>query len=230
MPLHLLWDLDGTLTDPREGITRSIIHALESLGVPAPVQDELHWCIGPSLLESFGRLLSAHPEHSPTRALELYRERYSVTGLLENIPYPGISTCLDTLALAGHRQFVATAKPTAFALPILEHFGLAGRFEGIHGAELDGTRSDKAELIAWILSRHGLDPSETVMIGDREHDIIAARKNGLRSIGVTYGYGSREELQAAGASWLADSREEITRLLEAAKKSTFDQKGGRPLG
>jgi len=195
----IFFDLDGTLTDPKPGITRSIRYALQKLDHPAiPSEDELTWCIGPPLRASFVRLLGA--ETSADRAVSLYRERFSDVGLFENAIYDGIDDVLTALGNSGHRLFVATSKPHVFADRIIDHFGLRHHFERVFGSELDGTRVDKGDLLEYALNEAAVDPSRTLMIGDRSHDMVGARNNGMGAIGVLYGYGSKDELIGAGAS------------------------------
>ncbi|WP_291850436.1 HAD family hydrolase [Bradyrhizobium sp.] len=194
----IFFDLDGTLTDPKPGITKSIQYALQRLDHPAiPTDDELTWCIGPPLRTSFVRLLGG--EHSADRAVSLYRERFSDVGLYENAVYDGIDEVLTALRASGHRLFVATSKALVFADRIIDHFGLRDHFERVFGAELDGTRADKSDLLQYALKETAVDPSKTLMVGDRSHDMVGARNNGMKGIGVLYGYGSREELLEAGA-------------------------------
>ena len=194
----IFFDLDGTLTDPKPGITRSIQYALQRLDHPAiPTEDELTWCIGPPLRASFVRLLGG--DHSADRAVSLYRERFSDVGLYENGVYDGIGDVLTKLRTSGHRLFVATSKPHVFAERIIDHFGLRNHFERVFGSELDGTRVDKSHLLEYALKEVSVDPSQTLMIGDRSHDMVGAKNNGMRGIGVLYGYGSRDELLEAGA-------------------------------
>jgi len=194
----IFFDLDGTLTDPKIGITRSIQYALGKLEHPTiPTEDELTWCIGPPLRGSFAKLLGA--EHSADLAVSYYRERFSDVGLYENGVYDGIGDVLTTLGQSGRRLFVATSKPHVFAERIIEHFGLRHHFERVFGSELDGTRVDKSHLLQYALQQTSVDPSRAIMIGDRSHDIVGARNNGIRAIGVLYGYGSEDELTAAGA-------------------------------
>jgi phosphoglycolate phosphatase len=195
----IFFDLDGTLTDPKPGITRSIRYALQKLDHPAiPSEDELTWCIGPPLRASFVRLLGA--ETSADHAVSLYRERFSDVGLFENAIYDGIDDVLTALGNSGHRLFVATSKPHVFADRIIDHFGLRHHFERVFGSELDGTRVDKGDLLEYALNEAAVDPSRTLMIGDRSHDMVGARNNGMGAIGVLYGYGSKDELIGAGAS------------------------------
>jgi phosphoglycolate phosphatase len=194
----IFFDLDGTLTDPKPGITRSIQHALQKLDHSViPTEDELTWCIGPPLRSSFVKILGGDREAD--RAVALYRERFSDVGLYENRVYDGIVETLTTLRQSGHRLFVATSKAHVFADRIIDHFGLRPHFERVFGAEWDGTRSDKSHLLEYALKEAGVDPSNTLMIGDRSHDLVGAGNNGMKGVGVLYGYGSRDELIAAGA-------------------------------
>jgi phosphoglycolate phosphatase len=194
----IFFDLDGTLTDPKPGITRSIQYALQKLDHPTiPTEDELTWCIGPPLRASFVRLLGA--EASADLAVSYYRERFSDVGLYENGVYDGIGEVLTALCASGHRLFVATSKPHVFAERIIDHFGLRGHFERVFGSELDGTRVDKSRLLEYALKEASVDPARTLMIGDCSHDMIGAKNNGMKGIGVLYGYGSRDELLQAGA-------------------------------
>lgn len=181
-------DLDGTLTDSAPGIIRSVCHALESLGLGAPPPHELDWVVGPALLDSFAKL--GVPD--PAQAVQVYRERYTTVGLFENAVYPGVSEAIETLA-ARYRLCLATAKPHAYATKITAHFGLASLLAHEFGPELDGTRNDKAELLAHALETLGLDACNCVMVGDRYHDFDAARAVGMGSIAVTWGYGNAEE-------------------------------------
>ena len=196
---HLLFDLDGTLTDPKEGITRCIVHALETLGYTAPKPDDLDFAIGPPLRATFGSLLKTEDRDLIELALATYRERFATIGLFENALYPNIREVLAQARSDGHRIFLATSKPHVYARQILAHFGLAEYFDSAHGSELDGRNDDKAELIAHLLQTEGLDPAACLMFGDRKHDVIGARKNGVRAVGVTWGYGSASELREAGA-------------------------------
>jgi len=207
---NVFFDLDGTLTDPKIGITRSIQYALEKLGVEIPSTDELTWCIGPPLLENFEKLLDAR--RAP-KAVTLYRERFATVGLYENTPYAGIHDLLTRLRDHQTRLVVASSKPEIFVRQILEHFDLIEFFGDVFGSELDGTRTDKTELLRHALDQTGIDPEQAVMIGDRRHDIIGAHNNQIASIGALYGYGSREELESAGAKRLASSPDELARLL-----------------
>ncbi len=207
----LLFDLDGTLTDPKDGIVRCIRFALDRLHVEYAESDSLEWCIGPPLHESFAKILGDGRSALVPRAVALYRERFGAVGLFENRPYDGIGTGLDALG-ASFTLRVATSKPTVFATRILEHFGLDRHFASIHGSELDGTRTNKGELIRYILDTHRIAPEAALMIGDREHDIRGAQVNGMRGIGVLWGYGSEQELRTAGAMAIAATPGELPAL------------------
>jgi phosphoglycolate phosphatase len=203
----IYFDLDGTLTDPKIGITRSIRYALDALGLEAPPEDELTWCIGPPLRSSLTRL--AGTGELADRALSLYRERFSEIGLYENSVYPDIARVLASLRGSGHRLFVATSKPWIYAERIIDHFSLTAHFERVFGSELDGVRADKSELLSYALGEASVDPAQAVMIGDRRHDIVGAKNNGMTAIGVLYGYGSRQELTDAGADHVCPTPEDV---------------------
>jgi phosphoglycolate phosphatase len=202
--MNLFFDLDGTLTDPREGITRCIAYALENMGRQPPPLASLERYIGPSLFVSFRELLGTEDEEPVRAAVALYRERYTETGLYENRVHDGIMAALDEFRSAGRRMLVVTTKPTVFARRVVGHFGLASYFSDVVGAHLDGSRSDKAELIGHALSTHALDAAASVMIGDRRDDVVGARLTGVGSVGVLWGFGSRSELTEAGADVLCD--------------------------
>jgi phosphoglycolate phosphatase len=209
MSRYVYIDLDGTLTDPFEGISRCIAYALESLGHERPAEEALRRFIGPPLLDTFGELIGS--EQAP-RALELYRERFSATGWQENVVYPGVREALAAITGTGCRCFVATTKPHVFARRIIEHFGLSPFFSDIYGSELDGTRTDKTELLRFAASQRA-ESRPSVMVGDRCHDVVGARNNGFRAIGVTWGYGTQEELLGAGAHCLAATPEQLPGLV-----------------
>jgi phosphoglycolate phosphatase len=213
----LFFDLDGTLTDPREGIVGCLRHALQQLDLPLPSDDELAQLIGPPLHESLSKLLGSARAHHLPSALEHYRERFRTVGMFENSVYPGVPEALTKLAAAGWRLWVVTSKPLAFALPILEHFELARHFVGIHGSELSGERSNKAELIAHVRRTERIAADEAIMIGDRSHDVRGARSNNVASRGVLWGYGSREELVQAGADGLFASVDDLVSELVALR-------------
>ncbi len=205
----ILFDLDGTLTDPLDGITRSIQHALERSGAPGRTTAELAAYIGPPLRGTFAYLLETDDPPAVEHALSMYRERFATVGLFENEVYAGVPEMLAELHQLGCAMFVATAKPRMYAERIVEHFGLAQYFDGIYGAELDGRFDDKRELLAHLLDSEDLSPARTIMVGDRSHDVVAAKHNGLSAIGVSYGYGTVDELRGAGADHICASPAEV---------------------
>lgn len=205
----ILFDLDGTLTDPAEGIIGSILHALTMLETAAPEPAALRACIGPPLRSSFARLLNTCDSARIEHAVAHYRDRFAATGIFENRMYDGIPETLESLRTLPARLFVATSKPQIFAEKIVAHFGLDRYFERVYGAELDGSLDDKSVLVRMIVEREGLEPARTWMVGDRSHDMVAARANGIAGIGVLYGYGTREELTEAGAAHLVERPEGI---------------------
>lgn len=193
---NILFDLDGTLTDPYIGITNSIIYSLQQMNIEAPDNSALIPFIGPPLHESYRTVYNLQDEDNAT-AIKHYRTYFSDKGMYENEVYAGIEIVLQALTAQGKQLFVATSKPTDFAIPILQHFKLDGYFNEIVGSNMDGTRTNKAEVIATVMNTQQLDPHKTVMIGDRMHDINGAYQNNIDSIGVLYGYGSAEEIKAA---------------------------------
>lgn len=210
---YILFDLDGTLTDPKEGITKSVAYALESFGIHVEDLDSLCKFIGPPLKESF-MVYYGLDDAQGDQAVEKYRERFAVTGLFENKVYPGIREMLELLKEQGKTLLVATSKPSIYARQILGHFDLMKYFTFLSGSELDGTRVDKAEVITYALQENKIqDLSKVIMIGDREHDIIGANKNGIDSIGVLYGYGCREEFEKNHASYVVKQVEELKEIL-----------------
>lgn len=210
--MNLLFDLDGTLTDPYQGITTCISHALVSLGRHSPPPTDLRWCIGPSLKNSFARLLASNDHRLAEKALSIYRERYSSVGLYENEVYEAIPETLQALLDIGHTLFVATSKPMVFARRIATHFRLDRYFKRIYGSELNGTRNDKTSLIAHILEKEAITASDAFMIGDRKYDIIGAKANGVGSIGVLWGYGTKDELVSSGAQVCLSRPQELTAI------------------
>ncbi len=199
----ILFDLDGTLTDPSVGITNSVAYALDKFGISVEDRRELYKFIGPPLIEAFMEYCG-FSEDKARQALGFYREYFTDKGILENSVYAGIEELLKTLNKAGKRLCVATSKPEPFARRILEHFRLAQYFEFIAGATLDETRTKKDEVIEYALEKCGFkDRAKAVMVGDRKHDILGASKCALDSIGVLFGFGSRQELEAAGADYIA---------------------------
>ena len=191
----LFFDLDGTLTDPQEGITGCIRFAMQQLQIEPPAQEQLTWCIGPPLRENFVALVG---EALADAAVEFYRQRFSTIGLYENELYPEIPHVLHELRSRGHSLLVASSKPRVFVERILQYFDLDRYFNAIYGSELDGRLQDKSELLAVALAEQELRASDCVMIGDRHHDALGAANNGMDFIGVLYGFGAAEEFSANG--------------------------------
>ncbi len=213
----ILFDLDGTLTDPGIGITNSVMHALKHYGIAVPERSELYKFIGPPLSESFEKYYG-FSETEAVKAVEVYREYFGTKGLFENELYEGIDDLLRTLKDQGKILGLATSKPEYFAEQILEHFHLRTYFDFVSGSLLNGERTDKGEVIHWALDNlkkmYGDGIAETaVMVGDREHDALGASKNNIPVIGVLFGYGSREEFESAGADGVAESVPELYELL-----------------
>ena len=209
MPTHIYFDLDGTLTDPYEGITKCILYALDELGFPHPDDDYLYSCIGPPLWDTFPELVG---EELTRKAVDLYRERFTEIGWKENALYDGIHDALEEIASNGYTLFVATAKPHMHAARIVHHFGMGEFFHNVYGSELDGTRGKKTDLLHFAIEKNpGAD--RRVMIGDRKHDLVAAVNTGMTPIGVAWGYGSDEELLAAGAEAIAKTPSELSDLV-----------------
>lgn len=214
---NLLLDLDGTLTDPKVGITSGIRFALTQLAVEVPPADDLHDWIGPPLKAQFGKFLGSGDDVLLDSAVAHYRSYFAVTGLYENSVYEGVPEMLAELKEAGLRIFLATSKPRVFAERILDHFGMSGYFDHIHGSELDGRLTDKRDLVRHILETEGLDPARTIIVGDREHDVIGGKANGISTASITYGYGSLAELQAAGPDRIFDTLPELVDFLIASR-------------
>lgn len=209
----ILFDLDGTLTDPGIGITNSVAYALKKHGIEVTDRTKLYPFIGPPLLDSFQRFYGFSEEQSE-QAVADYREYFREKGLFENEVYSGVEELLQHLKESGKRLIIATSKPEEFAVKILKHFGLASYFDYIVGATMDSSRSKKGDVIAYALEVCGItDKTDVVMVGDREHDVLGAKENGLDSVGVLYGYGSREELEKAGATCVAETVEDILRFV-----------------
>lgn len=210
--MNVLLDLDGTLTDPRIGIVESIRHALRQLGEAEPPEERLLTYIGPPLHAAFAELLRTDDRGRIDLAVRAYRERYSNQGIYETSVYAGIPEALRELSLRGARLLVATSKPIAFAKRIIERFDLDSTLDSVWGSELDGTRADKRELIGHIVARTGIDPETTVMVGDRKHDALGATSNGILAAGVLWGYGSEDELRAAGCTILLQTPRDLAKL------------------
>lgn len=210
---YILFDLDGTLTDPAIGITNSVMYALKKYGIEVHERSELYKFIGPPLWDSFENYYGFSKEEAKT-AVEYYREYYKDKGIFENLVYDGIEDLLKRLEDSSKTLIVATSKPEVFAKQILEHFNIAKYFTYIAGSNLDGTRVKKDEVIMYALeSCNVIDLSKAIMIGDREYDIIGAKKVGIGSIGVLFGYGNRNELEKAGADFITETVADIGKLL-----------------
>ena len=206
---YYFFDLDGTLTNPALGITNSFIHAIKYFGLEVPSYKKLCTFIGPPLVYTFENSFGFDKEKSEL-GVKKYREYFSQKGLFENEVYEGIPEILEKLKKEGKKLVVATSKPEEFSVRILKHFNLAKYFECICGSNMDETRSKKAEVISYAINRCQIkDKSKIIMIGDREHDIIGAKENGVKSCGVLFGFGSREELKNAGADYIVESVKDL---------------------
>ncbi len=199
----ILFDLDGTLTDPAQGIVNSVIYALEKFGITEDNREKLLKFIGPPLAESFSKYYG-FSEKDAYLAVDYYREYYAEKGIFENCLYEGIPQLLSILKTSGKTVVLATSKPEVFAKQILKHFKIDSYFDFVGGSNLDNSRVVKSEVIQYVLSNlPKIDPLKTIMVGDREHDVFGAAENNLPCVGVLFGYGSREELSSAGAIYLA---------------------------
>jgi phosphoglycolate phosphatase len=214
---HLFLDLDGTLTDPAPGIGACFVHTARALGHAELTEADVRRFIGPPLREAFCEILATRDPARIEEAVRIYRERFGTVGLFENSLYPGVHQALRQLRAADCALSLVTSKPRPYAERIVDHFGLREHVPRVYGAELDGTHSSKAELIAHALEAEALAPADACMIGDREHDILGAKAHGLRAIGVTWGYGSRAELEAAGADRVVDTREALVAAVLALR-------------
>jgi phosphoglycolate phosphatase len=213
--MHLLFDLDGTLTDSREGIVRCYQHALTELGHPVPPASALVAYVGPPLASCFRSLLGTDDRDTIERAVASYRRRYEERGMFENALYPGIADAVATLADEGHQLYVVTAKPAEYAARIVKHFAIDGFFQAVHGPEMGQRYFDKAALVETALLTSGIPPAAACMAGDRSDDVAAAKENGVHAVGVTWGYGGRDELMRAGADVLVDSADGFVRYVRA---------------
>lgn len=207
----ILFDLDGTLTDSGEGIINCAAVTLEHFGLPAPQREELRVFVGPPLRDTFQKF--GVPTDRLEEAVAVYRKRYFALGKFENFPYPGIDQLLQTLKGEGHRLFVATSKPEALSVEILEHFCMAQYFERICGSVMDGTRDNKADVLAYLLDLAG-PVAHPVMIGDTVFDVVGAKAHHIPCIGVAWGYGDPADLLAAGAQAVARTPEELLQMLK----------------
>lgn len=209
----ILFDLDGTLTDPGEGITNSVAYALNKYGITVSDKKELYRFIGPPLHESFEEYYDFSQEKA-MQAVAYYREYFTQKGIYENLVYDGIQDLLESLKEAGKKVILATSKPEPFAKQILEYFHLSDYFDFAAGSNMDGTLTRKADVIGYALESCQISEySKVVMIGDRKHDVLGAAQFGIDTIGVLYGYGSEEELKSAGAVYLAERPEHILQFI-----------------
>lgn len=210
---YVLLDLDGTITNPKEGITKSVQYALKHMGIEVEDLDSLCKYIGPPLRESFMEYWGFDQEQAE-QAIKYYREYFSKIGILQNEVYPGMEKMLHNLVKAEKQLIVATSKPEIYARQIVDHFGLTKYFKDICGSMLDGTRDQKGEVIHYALDKNNIrNLDETIMVGDRLHDVKGAHENGIASLGVLYGFGCRDELQEEGATYIAQTVEELGELL-----------------
>ena len=210
---YVLFDLDGTLTDPALGITNCVIYALEKFGIHPSAREELHPYIGPPLVYSFTQFHGLSEEDA-IRAVAYYRERFSVDGWRENSVFDGIHELLCSLQEKGVKLILATSKPEVFALRILEHFDLAKYFIFAAGSTLDGQRPEKADVIAYIQEKYPhIRCENTLMVGDRCYDVLGAHCQGLQAVGVLFGYGDRKEMEQAGADYIVENVSELQQLL-----------------
>lgn len=210
---YILFDLDGTLTNPEVGITNSLIYALEKFDVRVEDKKELYCCIGPPLMYSFTEFFGFSREQAE-KATEYYRECFSKTGIYENEVYNGIKDVLSSLKKAGKTLILATAKPEPYANIILEHFGLSEYFDIVTGATFDETLNNKTDIITEALKRADIkDKSTAIMIGDRFHDIEGAKINSIATIGVLYGFGTMEEMTEYKADFIANTPEDILKII-----------------
>ena len=207
---HICFDLDGTLTDPKLGITRCLQFALAEMGEPVPDTQALTWCIGPPLLDSFAQLVGTERAQ---QGVDLYRERFADVGLFENSPYPKIHDTLESIAQRGHVLFVASSKPKVFVDRILTKFELIEFFSQTYGSNLDGSLTDKSELLSHALQHSAVSPMSSLMIGDRKHDAIGAQSNQMDFVGVLYGYGDQAEFDAVGVAELVQDHTDLLALL-----------------
>lgn len=209
----LLFDLDGTLTDPFLGITKSVAYSLRSFGIEVNDLETLKPFIGPPLDVSFQEYYQMSEQQS-WLAVEKYREYFSTKGLFENKVYEGMGDLLRSLKEQGYQLYVCTSKPEVFAKEILDHFSLTQYFDGIYGASLDGQLKNKGDVIAYCLKQEHLNAKDCIMIGDRQHDIVGAHQNHIPCIGVLYGYGSLEEFKEYQCDYIVKDLKELNKVIE----------------
>jgi len=209
----VLFDLDGTLTDSRDGIVRCLEYALSRSGVAVPPAETLSGHIGAPLRDIFRDLLGNPGPDAVEAAVRLYRERFESVGMLYNKVYPGVVDMLDGVRGRGWRAFVVTSKAETTSRQVVRHFTLDRFFAAVHGSDMDGARANKGELIEYVLKKESIEPAGAVMVGDRSNDVRGALANGLPAVGVTYGYGTRAELVEAGATWVCDGPYSVLNVL-----------------
>jgi phosphoglycolate phosphatase len=210
---NIFFDLDGTLTDSKEGIVKCYRYALDKLNCPYTFELKDDSVIGPPLRVIFRKILGSSDEVLIEKAVSIYRERFSTVGLFENKVYPGIPALLSSLHKKSFRMYVVTSKAKIYADRIIEHFHLSPFFSDIYGSELGGRFDNKADLIMFVLSNRNLTAEETIMVGDKREDVLAGKTNRIRTIGVTYGYGSQREIMDAAPDFVCNSPQEIQKLL-----------------
>ena len=211
MKKTVLFDLDGTLTDSGEGIINCAALALRHFGLPVPSREEMRVFVGPPLYETFQKF--GVPADKTDEAIRVYRSRYIPTGMFENTPYPGVKALLEALKSEGYTLYVATSKPEDMSVTLLEKFGLAPYFDRICGASTDTSRSTKDAVIAYLLAQSGAK-EDMVMVGDTKYDVLGAKAHGIPTIGVSWGYGSAEEMMEAGAVAIADTTQQLLELIK----------------
>lgn len=209
---NILFDLDGTLTDSFDGITNSALHALHKMGVTEYNKSNLNFFLGPPLFDSFGTIFNGDGQ-KVERAISLYREYFADKGWKENRVYDGVPQMLQQLKDCGKTLIVATSKPEPSARRITDHFDLSKYFAFVAGASMDSSRAQKAQVIEYAIASTGIDKSDTIMVGDRNHDILGAKQCGLKSMGVLYGYGDLQEHTAAGADYIAQTPQDVVRII-----------------
>ena len=210
---NILFDLDGTLTDSFDGIANAALYALNNLGETSYTKADLNFFIGPPIFNSFDKIFGGD-ENKVQSAVKLYREYFGERGWRENRVYDGVKQMLQSLKDMGKIMAVATSKPEHFSRRITEYFDLDKYFVFVAGASMDTSRAQKDQVIEYAINSTGMDKADTIMIGDRNHDILGAKKCGLKSMGVLYGYGDLAELNAAGADYIAATPEEVVKLMQ----------------
>lgn len=211
----ILFDLDGTLLNTFDGITRSVIFALQQMGVKSPpAAEDLAWLIGPPLEASFAKLMGTANPKVIERCMRLYRGRYESEGLFESHVYPGIAEALHELS-QNYSLYLATAKPEVYGRRALEHYGLNRHFAGIYGSDFDGSRTEKEELIEYIVKSERINVETALMVGDRKYDVLGAKANGVSSVGVVWGFGSMDELAMAGAEFICTHPKDLIAISDS---------------